>query len=96
MNRISTNQLTQSGLQFVAEVSDLGPNFNLERVYDDAMDLGFVLESAKTGAEVTMVLTEECHDNDGDLTHLKFEPTKQSIRHLPSWATQIRVTLFND
>ena len=95
-NRITTRQLTQNGLHFVAEISDFGYKFELTRVYPDAMDIGFILESAKTGAEVTMVMTKEVLDSEHDVVAWEFEPTADSVRHMPSWAKLIRVTLLND
>ena len=35
---------------FVAEISDLGPGFNLGRIFDIAAAEGFFMRSAKTGA----------------------------------------------
>jgi len=79
--------------KFVAEASQLG-RF-LERIYPDACDLGFVLESARTGKESMWYETRTLRNSDGDAEAWLFLPTSETImRHpqLKDW----KVIIFND
>jgi hypothetical protein len=68
---------------FVAEASDLR-GFNLEqRIYDDAMDVGFALWNVHTGAVVRFAHYSDQHDNEGDLQVSYYKPTPEAIRKYP-------------
>lgn len=85
----------QSTRTFTAEASDLrGATFHA-RLYDDAMDVGFVMKSSKTEAEVTYVLEEEHKDGDGDVTHWTFTPTHESASQFRE-CVNTKVKIFND
>ncbi len=96
MNRINTNQLTHEGNYFTGDISDLGPNFRLQQVYADACDVGFVLVSARTGKELTMVQCDTISDSDGEVKGWGFEPTRKSIRQIGQHVAHLRVILYND
>ena len=57
---------------FTAERSDLGPDFRLGRVFDDACDAGFTLVSHRTGREVVMAADGCEFDDEGDLLSERF------------------------
>ena len=73
-NKISSNAFTyNSDLHaFYAEVSGLnGFNF-LSQVFDDACDVGFAIESAKTGKSVVFIFTKT-DKNDDEILGWRFE-----------------------
>lgn len=78
----------------VAEASDFGPSRNgrgwLQRLYDDAADVGIAILSQTTGRVERFYLIEEHVDRDGDLTHWEFEPCNKKL------STVKRVIIFND
>lgn len=84
---------------FSAEASDLRPAVFLARLYDDAMDVGFVMKSSKTGAEVTYVLEAEhrepATEELGDITHWTFTPTHESASKYRE-CVNTKVKIFND
>lgn len=65
---------------FVAELSDLGRG--LERVYDDAADVGLTLVSARTGREVVCRVAREERDREGELVMTVLEPADPKERRL--------------
>ncbi len=75
---------------WVAEISDLGPNFQFERVYDDACDVGFTLISSKTGKGVVFALEAEERNRDGDILMWHF------VSVTPGHKNKYKITLFND
>ena len=79
--------------KFVAEASQLG-RF-LERIYPDACDLGFVLESARTGKESKWYVNVTQTNDDGDVELWDCRPTRETLRKFPQldgW----KVVIFND
>ena len=81
--------------RFMADISDLGPDFSFDRVYNDAYDVGFVMVSHKTGAEVKFVITTHCTDREGDITHWELVPVSEAIRANPK-LNGVIVTIWND
>ena len=79
----------------VAEASDLGPDFKLGRVYDDACDVGFTVVSARTGLEAVFTGGVEHRDSEGELLWEEFEITPESARSL-GCSPDFRIQLFND
>lgn len=91
---VSTDRFTYlpaDGL-FVIEASDLGPDFRLGRVYDDACDVGFTLVSARTGDRRVFTSVGERRDDDGDLLYEDFALVGPSGRVDQS----LRVRIIND
>ena len=79
---INTNRFSWHSAEklFIAEASDL--QLNLGRVYDDACDIGFSLESARTGD--TLVCAETAHERDGEGDLLWTEFTPLNARGYPT------------
>jgi len=68
---------------FVAEASDL-KGYNLQqRIFDDAIDVGFGLWNAATGAVTRWAHYSDQHDNEGDLQVSYYKPTPEAIRKYP-------------
>ena len=65
-------RITWRGTDGTAFVSDLLPDTAgrrlLRRVWDDAADVGFVLESTRTGRRVLFLLSDVVHESDGSTT----------------------------
>lgn len=77
--------------KLVAEISDLGTGFRFERVYDDACDVGFSVESHRTGRAVTYAIDHEQRDADGDVQWWDLVPAAgAACSSLPP------IRLFND
>ena len=81
---------------YVAEASDFGASGGprLERIYDDACDVGFQM-IGKTGAVATFYLSAEHRGADQDITHWVFLPTTESLRRIPA-LRNVRVEILND
>ena len=86
---ISTESFTFSDRRFVAEASDLGPDFRLGRVFDDACDEGFTLVSHRTGKDVVFAHHEDKVDLDGDLAVSIFKGVTPGF-------TDLEVHILND
>jgi hypothetical protein len=84
----------QTTRTFTAEESDLRGYDLRQTIYDDAVDVGFSIQSSKTGAEVTYYLSE-VHTHDGDITHWTFLPTRESFNKHRE-AVNTKVVIFND
>lgn len=80
-----------STLTFVADLSDLGKDFQFGRVYDDACDIGLTLVSQRTGTEVVFAIEDEKRDSEGELQYIELIPAKRG--ELPDGVT---VRLYND
>jgi hypothetical protein len=88
---------TSSGMELVAEASDLG-NRHMEPLYDDACDVGFAVESVHTGAQVTYVMSTPFYCGDGEDRELAgwyYIPTLESCRRVPD-CIGTKATIFND
>src|SRR4051812_24267421 len=59
--------------RFTAEASDL-LDLRLGRIFDDAADVGFVLVNPRTGGGITVALSREVKDAEGDLLFTEFTP----------------------
>ena len=82
---------------FVSEASDLD-NRHLERIYDDACDVGFAVKSEKTGNVVVFVMSGTFNTQTGDESELagwNYEPADFSIRKYPE-CIGMKATIFND
>ena len=78
---------------FASEVSET-PEV-LRQMFNDSFDLGFAMQSAKTGKLAYFTLVRAERDSEGDMNKWVFEPTPTSLwqnRHLDG----VTVTVFND
>jgi hypothetical protein len=57
---------------FATEASDLPQGFDLNRVYDDAIDEGFTIVSKRTGTEVVFRKDRLVKDAEGDIQAWEF------------------------
>lgn len=89
---LNSNQFTYTDQTFVAFASDLG-DFRPERIYPDACDVGFKMESERTGVVATYYLAE-VERKDGDVAAWHFNPTSESIRKIAG-IKGTKVTIFN-
>ena len=81
----------------VSEASDLD-NRHLERIYDDACDVGFAVKSEKTGAVVVYVMSSPIYRGEGEdreLSGWNYEPADFSVRKHPE-CVGTKATIFND
>jgi hypothetical protein len=62
---VSSDHFTRTGNEFVAEVSDFGSTNLFSRIYPDACDVGFAMQSTRTGKEAVFYLAEEKRDGEG-------------------------------
>lgn len=79
---------------FATFASDLQDQ-HLNPLYDDAIDVGLVIQSAKTGKLVRYYMNNVVRDDDGDAAAWKYLPTTESLREVPECAGT-SVTVFND
>lgn len=79
---------------FVCEASDLSRHDVSSLMYDDAIDIGIAIKSARTGVVTKFYCAETHRDNDHDITHWVFLPTSDHACN-PDLA-QLKVTIFND
>lgn len=96
---ISTKRLSWNGKTktFAAELSDLHDGFGMERVYDDACDIGLTLHNPDTGKEVTFYLAHEerSNDEDNELRWYEFAVIPEHVRKNRN-LDGVKVILFND
>ena len=95
----SSRQFTMSDDRrtLIAEASDLD-NRHLERLYDDACDIGFAVKSEKTGNVVVFVMQSPIYHGEGEdreLTGWQYVPTSESFRNVPE-CQGLEATIFND
>ena len=88
---IDHNLFNYSAGVFTTFASDLKPHKFLQRVFKDAMDLGFKLKG-KTH-EVLFLLSEEQRNSDGDVTVWVFEPAMTDAMKLN--LGNVKVKIFN-
>jgi len=80
--------------KFIAEASDLGVFYG--RIYADALDVGFALESVKTGEIAVFYLVEtKRQEGCGGVAFWRFVPTYDAIRRCPR-IDGVEVIIFND
>ncbi len=70
-------------------------NRHLQRIYDDACDIGFAVKSSVTGVVVVYVMTEVKRDRENDITHWEYVPTSESIRKNPRCQGS-KISVWND
>lgn len=75
--------------ELVAEASDL-EGFALNRLYNDACDVGIAIRSHHTGRVLRFVLVRVVTDHEGDVLYWSFAPLHGSFSNVR------RVTVLND
>jgi hypothetical protein len=76
-------------------MSDLDHNFRFVQIYDDACDIGFTLQSARTGVKSNFFLEHEEWDEEGELRFWRLHPTAETLRRCPT-LKGTRVIIWND
>ena len=79
----------------VCEASDLGRGFRLERLYDDACDVGMALINPRTGNVTRWSLKEEVRDQEHELLGWMMVPTPETVRKQPELASY-QLNIVND
>jgi len=85
---------TKTNKTLVCEASDMG-NRHLQRLYDDACDVGFIVKSDTTGSLVTYYMSNVLKDAEEEILGWEYRPTVESIHSVPS-CVNIKVVVFND
>lgn len=85
---------TDSGLKGCCEASDMG-NRHLQRLYDDACDVGFAIKSDKTGLVVKFHMDKVHQSDEGEITHWTYKACTECWR-LGIEVPMIDITVFND
>jgi hypothetical protein len=95
-NTLSTDQFTynKERREYVSEISDFGPSFRFDRIYDDAADRGFTLQS-RTGKVANFYVDDVKKDNDGDIMYWTLLPTDETVRRNPN-LKGVKITIIND
>jgi hypothetical protein len=82
-----------------AEISDLGGQSIHTRLYNDACDAGFLLQSHVTGKTSAWVQVAQSggydEDSDGEVTSWTFRPTYETLREHPQLANW-KILVWND
>jgi len=97
-NMINTKQLTRTGNDWCAEISDFGPDFRFAPVYSGGREEGIVVFSHVTGNNVSFVRTKVLtagNPLDNEISGWVLEPcaTDRNLYNLPR---DLTITLFND
>jgi hypothetical protein len=79
---------------FSTEISDLGPGFRFQLIYDDAREVGFQMVSTRTGEVVTFYLEAPHFDGEGELTHWTCGIVREDMSKHKLWG--VIATIFND
>jgi hypothetical protein len=92
---LSTRSFTwvPTSQSFVAESSELGSGA-VGRIWDDACDVGFRLQSHRTGKEVLFCLDHEEKTPDGDIAGWRFLPVP--VRGGEYQGLPLSVLIIND
>ena len=93
----SSRQFSWTEKTLVSEASDLD-NRHLERLYDDACDVGFSVKSERTGNVIVFVMTSPFyhgHGEDRELAGWHYVPTTESFRNVPE-CQGMEAKIFND
>ena len=81
----------------VAEASDLN-DLHLQRLYDDACDVGLAIKSDRTGAVVIYVMSKTLYhgnEDEREISGWEYVPSYASTRAFPD-CIGTRLTIFND
>lgn len=77
-----------------AEASDLRDQ-HLQRIYDDACDVGLAVQSGKSGTVITYYLHKEHTNGDNEITHWEYLPLPEDVRK-HSECANTKVLIYND
>ena len=91
---VSTNHFSFKNGQFSAFASDLNGLGKPSRVYDDACDVGFWLQSAVTGKKILMVEAGAEYDAEGDLECVLY--SAYCLRENPKHTLNLKMKIWND
>lgn len=80
---------------FIAEVAELGPN-PWCRPYNDAIDMGIELISARTGHCATFVVNAEVRSEDGDIMYWMLIPLGITLARLNTIPSDTTMIIYND
>ena len=81
--------------RMVAEISDIGLR-SFQRLYDDAVDVGFALRNSRSGNVTRWSLLKEVRDPvENEIFAWEFVPAPESIRKNPT-LQGYTLTLLND
>jgi len=64
----------------VADLSDFNRSLLADRLYDDSCDVGFEIESERTGKVLLFTYVMSHKDGDGDITHDEYLSTTEGIK----------------
>jgi len=94
--RYSTKLFTFTDRTFVSEASTLqfDPE-QMDRIYADACDEGFTMESHVTGDEVKFVFRECTQDEEGDIIAYVFDVDQYAVARNPKLA-RVQAHILND
>ena len=81
--------------RFTADISELGPNFSLERLFNDSCDIGFKMISQWTGDVVQFVMSDVRVNQDGDVEFWEFVVDSKHFRSNPR-VMHVTAMIFND
>ncbi len=96
MSSLPGEQFHYANGLLTAEASALGGAFRLQRIFDDAADVGIRVRG-KTGVEVDFALTrggEPSEENDGERQFWDFIPATRSDERKANGVKRVRI--FND
>lgn len=96
--RHSSDKFWKKGLEYTVEASELtegGKTPMFGRIYDDAMDSGFLVVSTRTGKEAAFYIDRTQRDGEREVQCWILKPTPETARKIPE-AANIVITVFND
>lgn len=76
---------------FSAEASDLYGYSLTKLIFDDAVDVGFSIKSAKTGAVEIFTVSDHAEDREGELLYWIYTPLNLDLLN-----KGIKVIIYND
>lgn len=80
---------------FSGEISELGAKNLFQRIYPDACDIGFELQSNKTNFVTKWCLVQQAQDHDEDITDWVFRATPETVNKHPA-LEHVTIIVFND
>lgn len=85
----------RDGKALIAEISDFGPDFRFEQIYNDSCDEGLQMVSEKSGRVAKFAVNGVDKDHEGDLTAWNLIPTRETLRAIPE-LRGVSMKIFND
>lgn len=87
---VTTARFNYQAGQFTAEISDLGPGFRFERVWNDSCDEGLTLVSKRTGFELVFAVVHT-ERREGEILWWELAAVTRNRCH-----KGLTIKLFND